>query len=82
MERLLGGRTAIVIAHRLATARRADRIAVIDGGKLVELGPHDELLARGGRYAQMFATWTRGAAEPEAPAAAGAAASPVVEAAK
>jgi ATP-binding cassette subfamily B protein len=60
---LLGGRTAIVIAHRLATAKRADRIAVIDGGKLVELGSHDELLARGGRYAQMYATWTAGASE-------------------
>jgi ATP-binding cassette subfamily B protein len=63
MERLLGGRTAIVIAHRLATAKRADRIAVIDGGKLVELGSHDELIARGGRYAQMYATWTAGAGE-------------------
>jgi ATP-binding cassette subfamily B protein len=63
MERLLGGRTAIVIAHRLATARRADRIAVIDGGQLVELGSHDELLARGGRYAQMYATWTAGSSD-------------------
>jgi ATP-binding cassette subfamily B protein len=66
MERLLGGRTAIVIAHRLATARRADRIAVIDGGRLVELGTHHELLAKQGRYAEMYATWTRGAAQPQA----------------
>ena len=66
MERLLGGRTAIVIAHRLATAKRADRIAVIDGGKLVELGSHDELLAGGGRYAQMYATWTAGTGERDA----------------
>jgi ATP-binding cassette subfamily B protein len=61
LDHVLGGRTAIVIAHRLATARRATRIGVIDGGKLVELGTHDELVARGGRYAEMYATWTRGA---------------------
>jgi ATP-binding cassette subfamily B protein len=61
LDHVLGGRTAIVIAHRLATARRASRIGVIDGGKLVELGTHEELLAKGGRYAEMFATWTRGA---------------------
>jgi ATP-binding cassette subfamily B protein len=56
LDHVLGGRTAIVIAHRLATARRATRIGVIDGGKLVELGTHDELVARGGRYAEMYAT--------------------------
>ena len=57
LDVLLEGRTAIVIAHRLATAMRADRIAVVDGGRIVELGSHDELVALGGRYAAMFATW-------------------------
>jgi ATP-binding cassette subfamily B protein len=61
LDHILGGRTAIIIAHRLATARRASRIAVVDGGQVVEIGTHDDLVARGGRYAEMFATWTRGA---------------------
>jgi ATP-binding cassette subfamily B protein len=61
LDHILGGRTAIIIAHRLATARRASRIAVIDEGKVLEIGTHDELLQRAGRYAQMYATWTRGA---------------------
>jgi ATP-binding cassette subfamily B protein len=57
LDALLEGRTAIVIAHRLATAMRADRIAVVDDGRIVELGSHDELVAAGGRYAEMYATW-------------------------
>jgi ATP-binding cassette subfamily B protein len=57
LDVLLEGRTAILIAHRLATARRADRIAVIEDGRVVELGSHDELIAAGGRYATMYATW-------------------------
>ena len=57
LDVLLEGRTAIVIAHRLATAMRADRIAVVDEGRIIELGSHDDLVALGGRYAAMFETW-------------------------
>ncbi|HUB71757.1 MAG TPA: ABC transporter ATP-binding protein [Acidimicrobiales bacterium] len=59
LERLLEGRTAILIAHRLTTAMRADRIAVVEAGRVTEVGSHDELLAAGGRYAEMFGTWSR-----------------------
>jgi ATP-binding cassette subfamily B protein len=57
LDVLLEGRTAIVIAHRLTTARRADRIGVVHDGRITELGSHDELVAAGGRYAAMYATW-------------------------
>ncbi len=57
LDVLLEGRTAIIIAHRLATAMRADRIGVVDEGRIVELGSHAELVAAGGRYAAMYATW-------------------------
>src|SRR5262245_60388266 len=57
LDVLLEGRTAVLIAHRLNTAMRADRIAVVENGGLVEVGSHAELLARGGRYAEMFAAW-------------------------
>ena len=58
MDGLLEGRTAVLIAHRLATAMKADRIAVVDDGRIVELGSHAELVKLGGRYAEMFATWS------------------------
>jgi ATP-binding cassette subfamily B protein len=59
MERLMAGRTTIVVAHRLSTAQRADRIAVVDHGRLVEVGTHAELLSAGGRYAALAAAWAR-----------------------
>jgi ATP-binding cassette, subfamily B, bacterial len=49
------GRTTITIAHRLSTVRDAQQIAVLDHGRVVELGDHDTLLARGGRYARLAA---------------------------
>ena len=58
LDGLLEGRTAILIAHRLATAMKADRIAVIDKGQIIELGSHDELIGLGGRYSEMFDTWS------------------------
>jgi ATP-binding cassette subfamily B protein len=57
LDVLLEGRTAIIIAHRLATAMKADRIAVVDDGSIIELGTHAELVERGGYYANMHATW-------------------------
>jgi len=59
LDVLLENRTAILIAHRLSTAMRADRIAVVDEGRIIEVGSHDELVARGGRYAEMYGTWVR-----------------------
>lgn len=54
---VLHDRTVIAIAHRLQTAHDADRVAVMDGGRLVELGTHDDLVAAGGTYADLWRTW-------------------------
>jgi ATP-binding cassette subfamily B protein len=62
LEVLTEERTVVVVAHRLSTAARADRVAVVDDGVLAELGTHDELIARGGRYARLFASWSAAAA--------------------
>ncbi|MDA8035541.1 MAG: ABC transporter ATP-binding protein [Actinomycetota bacterium] len=59
LDRLLEGRTAILVAHRLTTAMKADRIAVVDAGRVVEWGPHERLVEAGGTYAAMYATWLR-----------------------
>ncbi len=59
------GRTMITIAHRLSTAERADRVAVLEHGRLVEIAPHDELVAQGERYARLWASWQAGLVAPD-----------------
>jgi ATP-binding cassette subfamily B protein len=59
LDALMSGRTTIVVAHRLSTIQRADRIGVIDGGRLAELGSHAELVALGGRYAALADAWAK-----------------------
>ena len=62
LRKLLAGRTSIVIAHRLSTVIGADRIAVLHGGEVVEIGSHDELIEAGGAYARLYRSWSEQAA--------------------
>jgi ATP-binding cassette subfamily B protein len=62
LRKLLAGRTAIVIAHRLSTVMRADRIAVLEHGEVVEVGSHDELIEAGGAYSRLYRSWAEQAA--------------------
>jgi subfamily B ATP-binding cassette protein HlyB/CyaB len=54
MAEIAKGRTVIIVAHRLSTVRRTDRIVTLDRGRLVEDGTHDELIRTGGRYATLY----------------------------
>jgi ABC-type multidrug transport system fused ATPase/permease subunit len=54
MDKILEGRTSIVIAHRLSTVRNADKIVVIEGGRIVEMGSHNKLLEKGNLYKKLY----------------------------
>ena len=58
MRQLLAGRTSVVVAHRLSTAEHAERVLLIDDGRVIEDGHHDELLALDGEYAKLFHQWS------------------------
>ena len=63
LERIMADRTSLVIAHRLSTVVNADRILVIDGGRLIETGTHEQLLAAEGLYTHLFRTQFRETAD-------------------
>ncbi|GAC1599940.1 MAG: ABC transporter ATP-binding protein [Acidimicrobiales bacterium] len=65
---LARGRTTLLVAHRLPTARSADRICVVDRGRIAEMGTHDELVARGGLYTELWSSFAAGERDPEAAA--------------
>ncbi len=66
LDKLMHGRTTIVIAHRLSTVLGADRILVLDKGRIIETGTHTELLAMGGLYARLYETQFRAELPPAA----------------
>jgi len=57
LERLMSGRTSVTIAHRLSTAENADEVIVVDRGRIVQRGPHADLVAEGGVYGALHASW-------------------------
>ena len=59
LDNLLEGRTSIIVAHRIATAMKADRIAVVDDGSITEIGTHEELVQLSGKYSSMYKTWAQ-----------------------
>jgi ABC-type multidrug transport system fused ATPase/permease subunit len=59
LERLMVGRSVIVVAHRLSTVQRADKIAVVADARISEIGTHDELVALDGHYALLATTWNK-----------------------
>jgi ATP-binding cassette subfamily B protein len=62
LRRLRQGRTTVLIAHRLSTVIDADQIAIVEDGRVVEAGPPDDPIARGGRFADLYQRWLAGAA--------------------
>jgi ABC-type multidrug transport system fused ATPase/permease subunit len=60
----LEGRTALMVAHRLPQAATADRVVVLDGGRVVETGTHEELVAAGGRYGALWSAWSDSRRQP------------------